>query len=244
MGTLVDILADLKVLGIFFWLAPIALEYPNLLRQLADAGHEIGCHGWFHEPIYTLSPERFKDETRRALNTIAELTGKRVEVYRAPYFSITERSLWALEVLAELGVAYDSSIFPARHWRYGIPSFEPRPRLIKTPAGPIWELPISVRQILGINIPASGGGYFRLYPYACTRSNFRAAERKGRAVVFYIHPWELDPDRPPLPEWKDRLTNHIGLRSTAARLRRLLREFSFGPLSLLSQNALANHGTG
>jgi polysaccharide deacetylase family protein (PEP-CTERM system associated) len=176
------------------------------------------------------------------LKTIADVTGRPVKVYRAPYFSITKRSLWALELLAELGVSYDSSICPMRHWRYGIPDFEPRPQLISTPAGPICELPISVRRFLGMNVPASGGGYFRFYPYAFTRGNFLAAEREHRAIVFYIHPWELDPDRPALPQWKDRLTNHINLHSTAAKLRRLLGEFSFGPLSRLSPNAVVQNG--
>src|SRR4029077_8060818 len=105
-------------LGTFFWLGPVAIEYPGLLRRLVESGHEIGCHGWTHEPIYTMTPSRFKDETKRALNAIANVTGRPVRVYRAPYFSITKKSLWALEVLADLGVACDSSIYPMRHWRY------------------------------------------------------------------------------------------------------------------------------
>ncbi len=184
-----------------------------------------------------MSPQRYRDETKHALEVITNLTGKPITAYRAPYFSITQKSLWALEILTDLGFLYDSSIFPVQNWRYGIPNFDPRPQQIDTPAGPIYEMPLSVRQILGQNIPVGGGAYFRLYPYALTRSNLRAAEGEGHPVVFYIHPWELDPDHPPVPlTWKERLTHNINIHSTKLKLQRLLREFSFAPLSDILEN--------
>jgi polysaccharide deacetylase family protein (PEP-CTERM system associated) len=215
----------------FFVLGPVAEEYPQLIRALAAAGHEIGCHGWSHDLLYQMSPERFRDETRRAMDVISSLTGRQVTAYRAPYFSITRRSFWALEVLAALGFRYDSSIFPVRNWRYGIPDFEPRPQRIQTPAGPIMEFPLSVRRFMGRQMAATGGAYFRIYPYSLTRANMRALESQGRPVVFYIHPWEVDPDHPRVPfHWKPRLTHYVNLRFGPKRLARLLSEFEFGPL--------------
>jgi polysaccharide deacetylase family protein (PEP-CTERM system associated) len=178
-----------------------------------------------------MTPERFREETRRARDAVAALTGTAVTAYRAAYFSITRSSLWALEILADLGFRYDSSIFPVRNWRYGIPGFDPRPQTIVTPAGPIAEHPLSVRTVLGRTLPLSGGAYFRLYPYSLTRANFQAAARSGSPVVFYIHPWELDPDHPRVPfHWRARLTHYANLRSTERKLSRLMREFRFTTL--------------
>lgn len=237
---LLELLAEHGVTGTFFWLGPAAIEYPHLVRQVADAGHEIGCHGWSHDLIYTMTPQRFRDETMQASSVIADLIGKPVTAYRAAYFSITRKSLWALEILVELGFQYDSSIFPIQNWRYGIPDFEPRPQQVNTPAGAIYEMPISVRRFLGRSLPVSGGAYFRLYPYLITHSNFRAAEREGCPVVFYLHPWELDPDHPRVPfHWKARLTHYINLRSTKQKLRQLLQEVSFAPLGKVLENEIS-----
>jgi len=196
---LLDLLAARQCRATFFLLGPIAVEYPTLVRELAHAGHELGCHGWSHDLIYTMTPARFREETRRAATVIEDLTGQPVRAYRAAYFSITEPALWALDVLAELGFRYDSSIFPVRNWRYGIDGFDPSPQIVATPSGPIYEFPLSVRRIAGRNLPACGGAYFRLYPYWLTRSNIRAAQQQGRPAVFYLHPWELDPDHPRVP---------------------------------------------
>jgi polysaccharide deacetylase family protein (PEP-CTERM system associated) len=232
LGRLLEILDEAKVRGTFFWLGPAAEAYPELLRRTAAAGHEIGCHGWSHDLLYMMGPDRFREETRRATEVIEDIVGRPVPTYRAAYFSITQRSLWALEVLVELGYRYDSSIFPVRNWRYGIPDFPPEPRQIATPAGPIHEFPLSVRRIMGRNVPVSGGAYFRLYPYAMTRSNFRAAEADGRPTVFYLHPWELDASHPRVSfHWKAWLTHYANLGSTEPKLRRMLREFRFATLS-------------
>ncbi len=237
LGTLLELLAEFEVKGTFFWLGQAALDNPHLVKQVAEAGHEIGCHGLLHEFIYNMSPQKFRSDTQRAQNILADLTGKSVVAYRAPYFSIVRKSLWALDILAELGFRYDSSIFPVKNWRYGIPDFEPQLQQIHTSTGSIYEIPLSVRQIIGQNIPISGGAYFRLYPYILTKNNFLAAEREGKNVVFYTHPWELDPDHPPLSlHWKERLTHNINLHSTKTKLRRLLQDFCFTSLGKLLEN--------
>lgn len=240
LGRLLELLADAGTHGTFFVLGPVAREHPHLVREIAAAGHEVGCHGWSHDLLYTMTPERMGEETARAVDAIQELSGRPVTAYRAAYFSITRKSFWALEQLAALGFRYDSSIFPVRNWRYGIDDFDPRPQRIETSAGMIYELPISIRRILGINFPASGGAYFRLYPYGVTRANFRAAERAGRPVVFYIHPWELDPHHPRVSfHWKPRLTHYVNLRTTEPKLKRLLQDFRFAPLGEVLEHELA-----
>ena len=228
---LLDTMAEFDVRGTFFILGPVAQTYPNLIQRIADEGHELGCHGWSHDLVYEMTPERFRAETQRACDAIAHATGQRVTAYRAAYFSITRHSLWALDILAELGFQCDSSIFPVRNWRYGIPDFELAPRMVQTPAGSICEIPMSVRQVGSMRLPVTGGAYFRLFPYFVSRANMRAVGKRGRAVVFYLHPWELDPDHPRIAfYWKARLTHYANLKATEPRLRRLLTDFSFGTL--------------
>ncbi|MBZ0267790.1 DUF3473 domain-containing protein [bacterium] len=228
---LLDLLDEFDVKGTFFLLGPTVEEHPELVRRIAAAGHEIGCHGWSHDLLYDLTPETFREETLRNLRVIEDVVGVRATAYRAAYFSITQRNLWALEILAELGIRYDSSIFPVHNWRYGIPDFGQEPRWMETPAGRIAEFPISVNRMLGQNVPASGGAYLRLYPYWFTRHNLRSRIAAGRSTVFYLHPWELDPDHPRVPfHWKARATHYANLRSTEPKLRRLLAEFPFSPL--------------
>ena len=229
---LLDLLGERGALATFFVLGPLVSEYPDVIRRIANEGHELGCHGWSHDPVYEMTPERFTNETRRARDAISDLSGGPVQAYRAAYFSITRQSLWALEILAELGFKYDSSIFPVRNWRYGIADYSRDPVLINTLAGPLWEFPISVMNRYGLTIPVSGGAYFRLYPYGFTRANFLAQERDGRGVIFYLHPWELDPDHPQVSfAWRPRFTHYANLQSTRPKLVRLLREFSFGTIS-------------
>jgi polysaccharide deacetylase family protein (PEP-CTERM system associated) len=239
LGTLLELLAEHNIKGTFFWLGPAAEEHPQLVRQVAQEGHELGCHGWSHELIYTMSPQKFREETKRARDTIADLTGKAVIAYRAPYFSITRKSLWALEILVDLEFRYDSSIFPVRNWRYGIPDYNPKPQQVNMSFGSIYEIPASVRRVFNYNLPVSGGAYFRLYPYQLTHSNFRALEQEGRHVVFYIHPWELDLNHPPVPlSWKERITHHINRLSTKPKLKQLLQDFSFAPLGDVLENEI------
>lgn len=240
LDVLLETMAAHDAKGTFFLLGPIARDHPELVRRLADAGHELGCHGWSHDLLYEMTPVRLAEETRRAQDTIAQIAGVPVCAYRAAYFSITRASLWALAVLARLGFRYDSSIFPVHNWRYGIPGFDPRPQRIETDGGPILEMPLSVRRLLGLTLPVSGGAYFRLYPYAVTRANMRASERAGRPVVFYLHPWELDPHHPRIEfPWKARATHYANLGSTRAKLGRLLADFSFTSLGGVLEHELA-----
>jgi polysaccharide deacetylase family protein (PEP-CTERM system associated) len=237
---LVEILHRHHTRGTFFLLGPVARQYPQVVRRLSEAGHEIGCHGWSHDLLYQMTPERFRDETRRATDIISAITGMSVTAYRAAYFSITRASMWALEVLVSLGFRYDSSVFPVANWRYGIPDFGPRPQRIDTPSGTIMEFPMPVRRVMGRNLAVSGGAYFRIYPYMLTRSNFRAVEASGKPVVFYIHPWELDPGHPRVPfYWKPRLTHYVNLASTERKLTRLMNDFAFGPLGEVLEHEFA-----
>ena len=231
LDRLLALLDDHGTRGTFFVLAPLVERHAAAIRRIADAGHEVGCHGWSHDLVYDMTPARFEAETRQARDAIADLVGRPVEAYRAAYFSITRRSWWALEILARLGFRYDSSIFPVRNWRYGIEGFPRGPQRIDTPSGPIWEFPISVVDRARRAVPVSGGAYLRIYPYALSRANFRKAERDGQPVVFYLHPWELDPGHPRVAcHWKPRLTHYFNLRSAAPKLTRLLGDFRFGPI--------------
>ena len=228
---LLDIMTEYDVRGTFFILGPVAQHYPDLIRRIAREGHELGCHGWSHDLVYEMTPEQFRKETQRASAAISNVSAQPVTAYRAAYFSITAQSLWALDILAELGFQCDSSIFPVNNWRYGIPDFDLAPRIVKTTSGSICEIPISVREVGKMRLPVTGGAYFRLYPYFVSRANMRAVSKQQRAVVFYLHPWELDPDHPRVAfYWKARLTHYANLKATEPRLRRLLTDFSFCPL--------------
>jgi polysaccharide deacetylase family protein (PEP-CTERM system associated) len=215
----------------FFWVAELAVEHAGFVRSLADAGHEIGCHSLKHaEMVYDQTPEVFRRETREALELIGAVAGRPVRAYRAPCFSITQSTSWAFDVLSELGVAYDSSVFPVKNWRYGISSFSLSPVRVGTEKT-LWEAPLSVRRVGRFNIPATGGAYFRIYPYQFSAANLRIIAAAGRFGIFYIHPWELDPDHPKVTvDWRAKLTHYVNLGQTQSRLNRLLRDFSFGPL--------------
>lgn len=239
MDALLGHLDDRGVRATFFFLGPTALQYPELVRRLAREGHELGCHGWSHDLLYAMGRETFRRETSDAKRAIEDVSGEPVTVYRAAYFSVTEESLWALEILAELGFRCDSSVFPVRNWRYGIPGFDLTPGPVSTPAGEMFEFPLSVIDYPGRRLPASGGAYFRIYPYALTRAHLRRLEREERPAVFYLHPWELDPDHPRVPfHWKPRLTHYWNLASTSPKLGRLLSDFDFAPLGKVMEHEL------
>ena len=246
LGTeaLLELLQRNNARATFFILGPIAREHPGLVRRIAAAGHDIGSHGVSHDLIYEMSRERFREETRASIRDLEDLIGRPVRSYRAAYFSITRRSLWALDVLAECGVRFDSSIFPVANWRYGIPDWSRRPTVVDTASGPLLEFPISTRRLLGRNIPVTGGAYFRIYPYALTCANVRAAEREGMPVVFYLHPWELDPDHP-VVRFRARamVTHYANLGATRPRLERLLAEFNFTTLGEVLSDAFPGLGS-
>lgn len=225
------VLAEAGARATFFVLGWVAERHPALVREIAAAGHEIATHGWSHSFVYRMTPQDFRDELSRSMTLLGELSGRPVLGHRAPYFSITGESLWALDVMADLGLRYDSSIYPVLNYRYGIEDAERWPHRVGTDARPFAEFPISTWRLLGKNLPIAGGAYFRILPYAVTRQAFRSINRQGHPVVFYLHPWELDPDHPRilLPH-RIALTHYANLRATEGRLRRLLGDFRFAPM--------------
>jgi polysaccharide deacetylase family protein (PEP-CTERM system associated) len=230
---LLSVLAEHGVRATCFILGWVAERHPRLVRRIADAGHEIASHGYWHRLVYTQTPEEFRDDIRRARLVIEDAAGTQVRGYRAPSFSITAQSLWALDVLAEEGYAYDASIFPIRHDRYGMPGAPRHVFRVRCAAGEIVEVPGSAISVAGTNLPVAGGGYFRLMPYAWTKWGIeRLNRRDGQPAVFYLHPWELDPDQPRLPaNALGRFRHYRNLHRTEARLRSLLSDFRFGRLA-------------
>jgi polysaccharide deacetylase family protein (PEP-CTERM system associated) len=225
-------LADAGVRGTFFVLGWVAERHPGLVRAIRAGGHEVGCHGYWHRLIYDQTPEEFRADLCRARDVLQDILGEAVTAYRAPSFSITGRSLWALDVLIEEGFVHDSSIYPTHHDRYGIPGTPLGPYRVERPGGGLWEFPPPVWRCLGYPLPVGGGGYFRLYPYALTRRGLRAINRDGRPFAVYLHPWELDPGQPRLAPGRLRAFRHyLNLHRTEGRLVRLLEDFSFGTLS-------------
>lgn len=217
--------------GTFFILGCVAREHPDLVRRIAAEGHEIASHGWSHAPLFELDRVKLFGELHRSKELLEDLSGQEVIGFRAPSFSVRPDTLWALDVLLEAGYRYDSSVFPVRHPDYGIPTAPLTPHRMETPSGAtIAEFPMTVARFLGRNVPVSGGGYFRLLPYGITRWGLAQVEREGRPAVFYLHPWELDPDQPDLREHTSRLgalRHYTRLSQTESRLERLLGTFRF-----------------
>lgn len=230
---LLDILDARAIRGTFFVLGWVAERHPDLVRRIAGAGHEVACHGFSHELIYRQSPDTFREETRRAKSLIEEAARRPVIGYRAASFSITRDSLWALDVLIDLGFAYDSSIFPIRHDRYGIPDAATRPGRVTAPSGrTLVEFPLSAASFLGLKVPVSGGGYFRIFPYWVCELGLRQVNSRRGPFAFYVHPWEIDPHQPrvaagALARWR----HYTGLERCERRLERLLGEFRFGRMA-------------
>jgi len=228
---LLELLDAAQVRGTFFVLGAVAERHPHLVHEIAAGGHEVATHGHSHELVYRQRPQVFRDELRRSIGVLEDLCQAKVLGYRAPFFSITNESRWALDVLAEEGIRYDSSIFPTRNPRYGIVGAPRWPHQIATTGGELQEFPISTWEVRGRRLPIAGGAYFRIWPYRITNRAFSAINREGRPAVFYIHPWEVDPDHPriDLPR-RVGLTHYVNLKATEQRLERLLRDFAFAPM--------------
>lgn len=238
---ILDALARASVRGTFFILGWLARKQPQLVRAICDAGHEIACHTYWHRLIYTQTPAEFRADVRLAKHVLEDIAGTRVTAFRAPSFSITRQSLWALDVLIEEGFTLDSSIYPVVHDRYGMPGVPLEPHRIERPSGTIQEFPPAVFRWRRAAVPVGGGGYFRLYPYQITRQALRAILREGRPFAVYLHPWELDPEQPRYRPGLFRAFRHyVNLARTEARLERLLHDFRFGTMS----EALALHDQG
>jgi len=213
-----------------------------LIRKLSDHGHEIASHGYSHQLIYNQTPDVFREETIRSKRILEDIIGKPVNGYRAASYSITRQSLWALDILSEAGFTWDSSIFPIRHDRYGIPDSPSAPYSIETSDGnTLREFPLTTANVFGMAIPAAGGGYFRQFPYPLFRYLFSNASKFGsQPQVFYLHPWEIDPDQPRYDNanWFSRFRHYRNLDLCYERLERLLGDFRFGTVSQ-SYNAYA-----
>lgn len=228
---ILDLLEEGGVRATFFVLGWVAERHPSLVRDIAARGHELGCHSYWHRLVYALDPAELRADTIRARDAIEQAAGVAVLGYRAPSYSITGASLWALEVLADLGFEYDSSIFPIHHDVYGMPGAPRAPFVVRTPAGPITEFPISTFRVpvLRQNLPVGGGGYLRILPFWYTRYGYRVARRQGVPLIAYIHPWELDDAQPRLAgRLTSRLRHYTNLRGTGQRLRQLLALADFG----------------
>jgi polysaccharide deacetylase family protein (PEP-CTERM system associated) len=239
---LLQIFEENGVTATFFVLAWVADRHPELVAEISAAGHEIASHGYGHQLVYNQTPEVFREDVRRAKSILEDLSSRPVRGYRAPSYSITRRSLWALDVLVEEGYTYDASIFPIRHDRYGIPGAPRHAYALQRAGGTLTEAPPSTVRIGPVNLPVAGGGYFRLLPYGWTRWGIARINRhEAKPAIFYLHPWEIDPDQPWLKAgFVSRFRHYRNLHKTEPRLRQLLRDFRFGPLgTLLDQATIA-----
>jgi polysaccharide deacetylase family protein (PEP-CTERM system associated) len=225
--TILEELDGQGVFGTFFVLGWVAERNPALVRAIADAGHEVASHGFWHRRLGEMTTEEFRLDLRRSKAVLEDLTGRPVYGYRAPSFSIVPGREWAFDVLVEEGYTYDSSLFPIQRTDYGYPSAHPQPHVIRRNGGELLELPMATVSLAGLRLPAAGGAYLRLLPFNLIRRAFLEHGRDGPGV-FYLHPWELDPDQPRLSlSPLTRLRHYGGLAKTLSKVRRLLGEFSF-----------------
>ncbi len=225
---ILDLLDQHAVHATFFVLGWVAEHAPALIQEIEQRGHEIATHGYSHTLLTEQTPAEFEADLCQALEATRRLVAQPIRGFRAPSFTITNKTLWAMEILARNGIQYDSSIFPVSfHPDYGVPDAE----LGIHRVGALTEVPLSVARVLGRNVPCCGGGYFRVFPYAVTRLLMRYCNREGRPVIFYLHPWEIDPAQPRQPLSRSKAFRHyINLDKTLARLDHLLRDFEFGPM--------------
>lgn len=229
-GRLLELFASHGVRATFFVLGWVAKRSPELIKRIHAAGHEVACHGLTHELVYRQTPEVFRQETRESKDLLEDLIGAPVLGYRAASYSITAQSLWAIDILCELGFRYDSSIFPIAHDRYGIPGASTRPGLMHGKGGgTLVEFPLSTAELFGRRVPVAGGGYFRLLPYWFTRWGLRSInENQNQPFIFYLHPWEIDAAQPRFnASLLSRFRHYTNLDVCEARLTRLIREFKF-----------------
>jgi polysaccharide deacetylase family protein (PEP-CTERM system associated) len=236
---ILHLLAEHDVRGTFFVLGRIADRYPDLVKEIALSGHEIATHGYWHELVYRQTPDEFAADLGQSLDAIGQaVNGLQPAGYRAPAFSITKQSLWALDVLRDHNITYDSSIFPlAIHDRYGINNAS---RFANKTYNGLWEFPISTVRLGKQNWPVAGGGYFRLFPLWITRQAIGHLNAKEHPAVIYLHPWEFDPDQPRIPDAPllSRFRHYVNINKTESRLRTLLNEFKFAPICEVFANYL------
>jgi polysaccharide deacetylase family protein (PEP-CTERM system associated) len=229
-----ELFAEYGATGTFFVLGWVAERFPHLVREIAAAGHEIGSHGYGHANILRLTASEFLADVRRSSALLSDLVQRPIRCYRAPSFSIVKGTLWALDILAEEGFTFDSSIFPVRHDVYGVPDAQRFPHWQVTSQGHrIFELPPSTRRFANNNWGIAGGGYLRLLPYAVTRSGLRNLNMiEGQPGMVYFHPWELDPEQPVVAAGlRSRFRHYTNLSAMEGKIRRLLQDFRFDTLT-------------
>jgi polysaccharide deacetylase family protein (PEP-CTERM system associated) len=241
---LLDMFDEHEVKATFFVLGWVAERTKELVKEIVSRGHEVASHGYSHQLVYNQTPEVFREETLRSKNLLEDLAQVPVRGYRAASYSITSRSLWALDILAEAGFEYDSSIFPVRHDRYGLPGSPEAPHILKTPNGSsLVEFPLSTAKVFGYKLPVAGGGYFRLYPYALSKYGLKQVNRRGMPFIFYLHPWEIDAEQPRVAaKWFSRFRHYNNLHKCETRLHQLMKDFQLGTVSDVLQdiNLLSN----
>ena len=242
---ILELLDAADVQATFFTLGWVAERFPQLVRRIVAQGHELASHGYWHERVTTLSRRAFREDVDRAKGVLEDLSGVAVRGYRAPSFSIGANNLDALRTLREAGHSYSSSIYPVKHDHYGMPE---APRTPFQPLGDegVVELPMTTVRVGGRNLPAAGGGYFRLLPYAVSRHAFNRLNRgEGRGGIFYLHPWELDPGQPRMEGIgpKTRFRHYVNLARTAGRLQQLLTDFQWAPMETVYAETLRANGS-
>jgi polysaccharide deacetylase family protein (PEP-CTERM system associated) len=230
-----ELLDEASCKATFFTLGWVAENYPELIREIAERGHEVACHSDKHRRIFDMTAAEFRDDTRVAKDRLEQIIGRGIIGYRAPSFSITKDSLWAFEILAETGFRYDSSIFPVDHPNYGMPRGPRGAFRVPTPRGTIVEFPMPTLELGGSRSPFGGGAYLRLLPYWYTRWGIRFLnEREGQPACVYVHPWEIDPEQPRMKgSVTARVRHYLGLRGLETKLRGLLRDFGFQTMGAL-----------
>ena len=245
---LLEMLAHRNVRATFFVLGWVAERCANLVRDIFDAGHEVGSHGYRHQMIGCGNAKDFREDVTRSKAILEDQLGAVVTSYRAPSYSITAKTLWALEILGEAGFKYDSSIYPVVHDQYGMPGAPRFPHYKALRDGRrIAEFPPSTLRFCGINLAVAGGGYFRLFPYGMTAWAIRRInDTEGQPAMAYFHPWEFDPDQPRVAAgWRSRFRHYQNLRTTEAKFYRLLEDFSWAPMSeVLSTSLKSENITG
>lgn len=223
---IIDLLNRHKIKATFFVLGFIAEKFPESIEMIAGNGHEIACHGYFHRPIFTQTPQEFEEDVLRSKEILERIAGVEIKGYRAPFFSITENTLWALDILKKLGFLYDSSIFPTKNFLYGIPD---APHTIYRPkGGGLIEFPLSVIRKMGRNIPVCGGFYMRMMPYGFIRWGISSFNSLNGPAVVYLHPWEIDVEKPQIPlPLKWRIIHDCNIRTMKRKFQRLVGDFQF-----------------
>lgn len=235
-----DLLALHGVRGTFFVLGWVAERFPGLVRDIHACGHEIGSHSYWHRLVYQQTPQQFREDLVASRDVLQDTIGNRVTAYRAPSFSIRRDSWWAMEILVEEGFEIDSSVFPVRHDRYGVPDADRQIHSIDTPAGSITEFPLPVKDFGRWRLPVGGGGYFRLYPRNWTYRWLREInEVHSRPFAFYAHPWEVDPEQPRMQirSKVSRFRHYVNQGSTHEKLNSMLSRFEFGTMAEVTKVA-------